>query len=467
MKSAAGTEVILTIGIIIAVAISLVQLKGVFYGQQQISQEEVVVSFARDLEEIVGKAIGTTGDASFVYYPSIKKYSVDISNNTISIFDKTSGKNASFSKSAPEIVENYFEDSSKIFIISKEGKIIITPRCHENGEQCKNDLICCSGYCNVTSKKCNIPPVCPAQWMKCLGAPQSNVPGGNSWIDINGTTCCPFNDNDDISGPVCSSKHCCPTSKPKWCDKPQTGSPRCVDNTEFINEKCEEICPSTISQCFNKWHWNHYDGTFYMNPPACNPTCYVCDFFETCQSPVVQPIAKEIIECCNNKCAGNCHSLCNKALSDSGLSSTDTPETRKKCYGLYAIYGQGAAARWMQGYMIHWEAPASIMLSGQTWMCTGYSVVTTTLLRSVGYGKDEVYSICGPGHAYNIVKFPGDTKFTIVDTVGNCPGNYKPGGTPPACVGGYPYCSYGGCSPCMMNDEGGTSCPPHSEVYGC
>jgi hypothetical protein len=297
---------------------------------------------------------------------------------------------------------------------------------------------------------------------KCPGAPMNGGNGDNVWTDINGITCCPFSDVGDISGPVCSSSHCCPTSKSLWCDKPKTGNPRCMDQTEFINEKCEEICPSTITQCFNRWHWNNYGSSFQINIQG-----YSCDYWEVCQSPVVQPIAKEIIECCNNKCGGNCHSLCNKALSDSGLSSTDTPETRKKCYGLYAIYGQGAAARWMQGYLIHTENPASIMLSGSTWMCTGYSIVTTTLLRSVGYGKDEVYSICGPQHAYNIVKFPGDTKFTIVDTVGNCPGNYRPGGTPPACVGGYPYCSYGGCTPCLMNDEGGGSCPPRSEVFGC
>jgi hypothetical protein len=299
---------------------------------------------------------------------------------------------------------------------------------------------------------------------ECPGAPMNGEAGDHAWTDISGKTCCPLGNIGDISGPVCSSSHCCPTHKSLWCSKPKTGSPRCVDNTEFVNEKCEEICPSTITQCFNKWHWSNYDGTFHMNPESCNPTCYDCDFFETCQSPVVQPIAKEIIECCNNKCSGNCHSLCNKALSDSGLSSTDTPETRKKCYGLYTLYGLGPAARWMQGYQIHWEEPASIMLSGQTWMCTGYSIAVTTLLRSVGYGKDEAYSICGPGHAYNLVKFPGDTKYHLVDTVGNLATPYNPTGVPPS---GYPYCSYGGCTPCLMNDEGGGPCPPRSEVVGC
>jgi len=463
MKGMAVTEVLLTIGLLVAVGVILVQLRGVFYSQQILAQKEVAVTFARDLENIIDKAVGVTGETSFTYRPMTKKYSVDISNNIISIFDKTSRDNVSFSKPAPQIVDNYFEDCEKIFVIKKQDKVVITCRCYENGENCKSDLICCSEYCNETSKKCDMPPVCPES-LKCPGASMGGGAGDNVWKDINGVTCCPSNNIGDSSGPVCSNNHCCPIHKPKWCDRPKNGSPRCMDDTEFINGECEQVCPSSITQCFNKWHWNNYDGTFHMNPESCNPTCYDCDFFETCQSPVVQPIAKEIIECCNSKCAGNCHSYCNKALSDSGLSSTDTLETRKKCYGLYTLYGLGPAARWMQGYQVHWEEPASIMLSGQTWMCTGYSIAVTTLLRSVGYGKDEAYSICGPGHAYNLVKFPGDTKYHLVDTVGNYPNPYNPTGVPPS---GYPYCSYGGCTPCIMNDEGGGSCPPRSEVIGC
>jgi hypothetical protein len=314
---------------------------------------------------------------------------------------------------------------------------------------------------------------CP-QDKKCPGAPMNGGNGDNAWTDINSVTCCSFSDVGDVSGPICSSSHCCPTTKPKWCNNPQTGNPRCVDNNEFVSEKCEEICPSSITQCFNKWHWNGYGAMFQMNVYG-----HVCDYYEVCQVPVVQPIAKEIIECCDNKCAGSCHSMCNQALSDSGLSSTDNDNTRKKCYGLYTIYGMDGAARWLKGYLLRGypngpdppEAPASVMLSGDTWMCTGYSIVLTTLLRSVGYQSDEAYSVGmsdgpGCGHAFNLVKFPGESNYRFVDTVGN--GLYISGIT----SSDWYRQQCGACRTESLtagdgcqNDEGVFNCPSSSNVY--
>lgn len=458
MKSQSGTEIILIVGVMIAIGIALVQLRGIFYSQQILSQEEVVVTFSNNLEAVVDKAISATGDTTFSYIPQIKKYSVDINSNLVSIYDKTSNKNASFFKSNPQIIDNYFEDCSKIFVIKKENKIVITCKCHENGETCKDSLICCSGYCNETSQKCDIPPICPEQ-QKCPGAPMAGIAGGNAWIDINGKVCCPFNNIDDVSGPVCSSSHCCPTHKPLWCGRPKTGNPRCVDKNEYDTEGCEEICPPDISQCIDHWHWNHYGGTFEMNVNG-----NLCDYYEVCH-PNIKPIIEEIIHCCDNKCTGNCHSMCNRALSDSGLSSIDTTETRKKCYGLYAIYGLDGAAKWMKGYQIHIEEPASIMLTSQTWMCTGYSMSLTTLLRSVGYQSDEAYSVATLDHAFNLVKFPGETEYRWVDTVENI--LYISGIT-----SSDPYrVNYGECRSVSLNmfgcqnDAGVYNCPSTSNIF--
>lgn len=293
----------------------------------------------------------------------------------------------------------------------------------------------------------------------------SGGPGDSAWVDSQGTVCCPFFDNNDgSSGSNCSLSHCCPTYKPKWCEKPKTGSPRCVDQNEFNVEVCEEICPPTISQCINHWHWDNYDGMFSMNVNG-----HVCDYYEVCH-PNIRSIIDEIVNCCKNNCAGSCHSMCSRAVSESGLSSTDTPETRKKCYGLYTIYGLDGAAKWMKGYQIHIEEPASIMLTSQTWMCTGYSIALTTLLRSVGYEKDEAYSVGmddGPkcGHAFNLVKLPGETNYRFVDTVGN--GLYISGIT-----GSDWYRNQ--CGACRteslnsmgcQNDEGVFNCPSSSNVY--
>lgn len=94
-----------------------------------------------------------------------------------------------------------------------------------------------------------------------------------------------------------------------------------------------------------------------------------------------------------------------------------------------------------------------------------YSNSLTTLLRIIGYNSTEVYSNTGPGHCYNLIKFPEDKKYHIIDTVGNCyygGSPYNPY-TTPSCVSGYPYCSYFNC----RNDKGTFPCPSNPEVYGC
>ncbi|MEM7827052.1 MAG: hypothetical protein QXQ40_02400 [Candidatus Aenigmatarchaeota archaeon] len=341
----------------------------------------------------------------------------------------------------------------------------------------------CNGYCSPTCTIGDRDPDCPfgfVDWNvleECCGNRicgknencelcSVDCPSGNTCEDF-GKVCCPKDKSADnfgctivknlTEGGECTCNIQC--AENLTCEKI---SGHCCPEGKFWNgTNCTiiPVCPTDITSCYNRWHWNNF-GT----PIKINIQGYSCDYFEVCYDPIVKNIAKEIIDCCNNRCSGNCHSLCNKALSESGLGSIDTQETRKKCYGLYTLYGLGPAARWMKGYMIHIEEPASIMLSKSTWMCTGYSIVLTTLLRSVGYKKDEAYTICGPQHAYNIIKFPGDTKFHLADTVGNRGPPYRPGSTPGTW---YPYCSYGGCSPCMMNDEGGTNCPPRSNVFGC
>lgn len=232
---AVATEMILIAGVLVATGIVLFQLKGIFFAQQEIAGVEVVVSFARDLESIVDRAIATTGDASFIYYPRIKKYSVDVSSNTVSVFDKLSNETAAFSKLAPELIDIHFEDCEKIFIIKKEEKIVIICECLENEKVCTDSLQCCSGYCNETSKKCELPPVCPVA-NRCPGAPMGGGHGNHAWKDAQGNTCCPLNNIDDTSGPVCDKNHCCPTHKPKWCSKPKTGEPRCMSSDELTAE---------------------------------------------------------------------------------------------------------------------------------------------------------------------------------------------------------------------------------------
>jgi hypothetical protein len=253
-----ATEMILTIGVLIASGILLLQLRGVFYGQTRLSQEEVASAFADDLENIVDKAIAVTGNASFVYYPVIKSYTLTVKNNTVSIHDKISKKTASFTKISINLQDMAFEDSEIIYIIKVEDSVYILGKCREKGESCSysimccpenpycfgspfichencadlgenaaDDEACCSGFLNKTTGKCDEPPFCPADRI-CTGAPESSVIGGKD--------CCP------ADRPVCSYRHCCPVDRPVWCNNPNSGDPRCMNEIEYNNDcKPEQV----------------------------------------------------------------------------------------------------------------------------------------------------------------------------------------------------------------------------------
>lgn len=100
-----------------------------------------------------------------------------------------------------------------------------------------------------------------------------------------------------------------------------------------------------------------------------------------------------------------------------------------------------------------------------TGTCVDYSISLTTLLRYVGYKKDEVYSVGAPCHEYNLVKFPGDSLWTIVDTVNNHPSPINYNWHWPCLGQDTNHCEYldNECS----NDNGQVSCPRKSEVKGC
>ncbi|HNX38997.1 MAG TPA: hypothetical protein PKK11_00330 [Methanothrix sp.] len=127
----------------------------------------------------------------------------------------------------------------------------------------------------------------------------------------------------------------------------------------------------------------------------------------------------------------------------------------------------------------------------QTGVCSDYSAALTTLLRKAGYSESEVFSTSSegydlplvghhPGHAYNLVWLPGESRYHVVDTTGNgaginlvgLPGYFRFTG----CFLGRPvqlrvldwwigYCSklssYG------YNDAGYFHMPPQESICGC
>jgi hypothetical protein len=127
----------------------------------------------------------------------------------------------------------------------------------------------------------------------------------------------------------------------------------------------------------------------------------------------------------------------------------------------------------------------------QTGVCIDYAGAVTTMLRKAGYNQSEVFSTSSmgydlplvgehPGHAYNLVLLPGDTKYHIVDTTGNGDG-INLGGVPgyfrfTGCFLGMPsqirvmdwwvgYCSK--ISPLSYNDAGEARTPEKEKIHGC
>jgi len=104
-----------------------------------------------------------------------------------------------------------------------------------------------------------------------------------------------------------------------------------------------------------------------------------------------------------------------------------------------------------------------------TGTCVDYSFALTTILRKLGYSKDEVFSVSGDGHGYNLVKFPGERKWHYVDTVGNNGGGvYGGAGYPDPKTAWYDYCRNmdEGCSNDYYSESRG-NCPSNDEIYGC
>jgi PKD repeat protein len=164
--------------------------------------------------------------------------------------------------------------------------------------------------------------------------------------------------------------------------------------------------------------------------------------------------------------------------SDSSFSGAECNVGNLPC-NIYNLFGikWAKAGKWKSDTdteknniaMLDTPAHASLNLFS-TGTCVDYSNSLTTLLRKAGFLEDEVLSVIGVGHGYNLVKLPGDINWHFVDTVGNAGGGIQ---TSPS-TGGYSYCTSSYSSILMhgcYNDVKGKSlnnCPDiSSEVVGC
>ena len=115
------------------------------------------------------------------------------------------------------------------------------------------------------------------------------------------------------------------------------------------------------------------------------------------------------------------------------------------------------------------DAPAHVSINLlSTGSCVDYSVALTTILRKLGYGKNEVYSVDGDGHWYNLIKLPGDKYWHFLDTTGNTRGDIYGKPFTKLTSKNYDYCNKidKGCS----NDVYAIStslCPGKNQIIGC
>jgi hypothetical protein len=187
---------------------------------------------------------------------------------------------------------------------------------------------------------------------------------------------------------------------------------------------------------------------------------YPCQYIEVCHRDL-DYIIEDALDCCSAR-ADSTDPLCQEARH---LSESSSAGTCKRCVGLYIIKGLGRYARWMREYRSIYhtssrcpfdnasiciggcvngacaytgveQAPAEMLINDfRTGICRDYAEAVTTLLRKAGYSQQEVKNFCDGAHCYNLVKFPGDAKWHVVDTTGNTQDiNF---GTLP---GGYNYC---------------------------
>ncbi|OGI15084.1 hypothetical protein A3K63_03825 [Candidatus Micrarchaeota archaeon RBG_16_49_10] len=145
---------LLTIGILIAVSLVLLQLRAIFSSQTKVAQENVIYSFSRDIQRIIEKSNSISGNTTFVYEPEIKDYSFGINSSIIEIQDKVTGQNISFGSYQIDLIPDYFEDAEKIYIRKVNDYGLISDKlCKDDGENCEIGYQCCGGYCWGRSPK--------------------------------------------------------------------------------------------------------------------------------------------------------------------------------------------------------------------------------------------------------------------------------------------------------------------------
>src|SRR3989344_507528 len=283
------------------------------------------------------------------------------------------------------------------------------------------------------------------------------------------------------------------------------------EDTLKLTVKEKNVCKNTQTiyypedtLCNSKWPIKEGD-TFKIN----SVTEGSCSLFEVC-SDDIDYIIDDSIQCCTSE-------LTDPEKAPACNFATENSQTLKNCQALYIINSLGRAAIYMQGYFDaemcckgvealcpqqsylytsqplpeylkgvkcsntpennpngYWasdtklnlneialfDAPAHSSLNVlKMGTCVDYSTAATTLLRKIGFSSESILTTEASNHAYNLIRFDLDKKYTIFDTTGNNDG-LRLGKVPP----GYDYCE--NIINCY-NDLGKIPCPSNKEINGC
>ena len=269
----------------------------------------------------------------------------------------------------------------------------------------------------------------------------------------------------------CQDNRCIPVGEaiPMYC---WSSSGTCADGIQNQDEQgvdCGGKCPPCNTHCTTGTKYappdtpcttNYPTDTHRINWPWTDDEFeYICQFYEVCH-PDLDHVIEEAARCCSIQSARSgmtreeslrAEAIEIDAMPDPDLcrvarAMTGDSASCKRCIGLYIVKGLGSFARWMVGYTWLYpdhnvygqieQLPAEQLINDyQTGVCRDYAEAVTTLLRKAGYSTPEVGTFCDGAHCYNVVKFPGERVWHVVDTTGN-----NIGITFAGLPSGHPYC---------------------------
>jgi|GEM_PF-4441560 len=242
------------------------------------------------------------------------------------------------------------------------------------------------------------------------------------------------------------------------CRRPQAcstlGGGNCSDgikNQDETGVDCGGKCPPCASTCVTGAKYAPSDtpctsvnglDPYTVNMTWTNSTDYnhICWWYEVCHKDL-DFVIEEATKCCSAQTEEEVASMPDRYLCKDALNLGG--DNCQKCVGMYIVKGMGTYARWMQGYQeldtlyTNPHPTAETLINHyKIGVCRDYALATATLLRKAGYAQDDVGSYCDGAHCWDVVRFPGDSKWTVVDTTGNY-ADVHPGGLPSK---NYDYC---------------------------